>query len=630
MLTEIVDDRKTVEVVWTGTALDENLAAIQSRISTELADLGAPLIRIATLGTAAQTDVSGEAGLRILPVWLYQAGVLCGPGYQISETGPCPRCLHTHWLANRSEPERESLETFAEIVQPRPQPDLTGFALTALAALVRHLAENGSSAEVYRFRMDSWQVDRFQVLADPDCPVCGQPVADTADTAVISLRSRSKPHLAATRLKPVRDYRLDAESLVNPVCGPLGVRTVKAYQVGPTAPVNGFFRARAKLGLHQMSWSGHANNYADSLCYGLLEGLERYAGQSSRGRTPGVLDTYRNVADHALDPRETGCYAPDFYQAEPHYQPYRPDLPLQWVWGFSLREQRPLLVPEQAVYYLDRLDRPPLYIQECSNGCAGGSCVEEAILHGLLELVERDAFLLNWYAKRSLPEIDVSTCDNPEIGFTCDRLRLLGYRPYLFDMRVDLPIPAVMAVIRRKDERLGTLCFSAGASLDPVDAVRAALCEAASYVTDLADRMSTWLPRLRAMVHDYDQVVHLSHHSMLYGLPEMAPHAGFLFDGPAPADIAGLYSDWTASPRSADLTMDLRRCLELVFPLSDLIVVDQTTAHQRALGMHTVRVIAPGLVPIDFGWRRQRVLHHQRLAALLDGKPAHPHPHPFP
>ncbi|MFD3453296.1 YcaO-like family protein [Streptomyces sp. NPDC058691] len=31
-----------------------------------------------------------------------------------------------------------------------------------------------------------------------------------------------------------------------------------------------------------------------------------------------------------------------------------------------------------------------------SNGGAIGSCMEEAVLFGLLELIERDAFLLGW------------------------------------------------------------------------------------------------------------------------------------------------------------------------------------------------------------------------------------------
>jgi ribosomal protein S12 methylthiotransferase accessory factor len=45
---------------------------------------------------------------------------------------------------------------------------------------------------------------------------------------------------------------------------------------------------------------------------------------------------------------------------------------------------------------------------------------------------------------------------------------------------------------------------------------------------------------------------------------------------------------------------------------SDVVVVDQTTPDQVLPGLRTVRVLAPGLPPIDFGWRRQRALHLPR------------------
>src|SRR5262249_18513369 len=154
-------------------------------------------------------------------------------------------------------------------------------------------------------------------------------------------------------------------------------------------------------------------------------------------------------------------------------------------WGYSLREQRTLLVPEQLVFYLDHRTGQANYIQECSNGCASGSCLEEALLHGLLELVERDSFLLTWHSARRPPEIDIATCRHPRVRYMRDRLALLGLDTHLFDLRIDLPMPTVMAVTVRRDGGRGRLCFAAGAGMDPDQAAHAALCETASYVPDL-------------------------------------------------------------------------------------------------------------------------------------------------
>src|SRR5690606_26898833 len=102
------------------------------------------------------------------------------------------------------------------------------------------------------------------------------------------------------------------------------------------------------------------------------------------------------------------------------------------------------------------------FVQECSNGCASGSCPEEALLHGMLELIERDAFLLAWYGAARLAEIDPATCRDESVHFMLDRVNLLGYDVHLYDTRADLPVPVVTAVAVRRDDGLGKLCFAAG------------------------------------------------------------------------------------------------------------------------------------------------------------------------
>ncbi|MCM2430880.1 YcaO-like family protein [Streptomyces sp. RKAG337] len=72
----------------------------------------------------------------------------------------------------------------------------------------------------------------------------------------------------------------------------------------------------------------------------------------------------------------------------------------------------------------------------------------------------------------------------------------------------------------------------------------------------------------------------------------------------------------------------------------DVIVVDQTTPEQEQLGLRTVCTLGAGLLPIDFGWTRQRALNMPRLRSafrraglrdtdLADGELRRV-PHPFP
>jgi ribosomal protein S12 methylthiotransferase accessory factor len=145
------------------------------------------------------------------------------------------------------------------------------------------------------------------------------------------------------------------------------------------------------------------------------------------------------------------------------------------------------------------------------------------------------------------------------------------------------------------------------------------------------------------MVDDFAQVQGLHDHPLLYGLPEMARHAAFLLErGPAPAPMRRLYEqERPAPPLSGDLVDDLDHCVKTVTGQGfDVIAVDQTMPEQRDLGVHTASVVVPGLLPIDFGWMRQRAPHASRLrtafreAGLADrdlrDDEIHSVPHPFP
>jgi len=616
---------------------------------------GGPLyVDVDLLGLPGATETWRGAGDAegVLPVRLYTGTVIVGPYFRGSGR-PCVICLQRRFVSVRSREERTAVDDGLDAYVAGVDPQLSPFALEAIRQLVQAASvprttgrpARGATADIYELRLTDLTVTRHELVADSECPSCSAPRPDTADAAVVRLAERPKPKPTEYRLRSLEELDLPLSAYANPVCGTVTGSLLPAYQCTATAPVSGFFRVRSRYDYHEMWWSGQAQSLWHSERYGLLEGLERYAGQFPRARSAEIFDSYQNLAPDALDPRACGEYTPEFYaHHSDFYAPFDPATPMHWTWGHSLRDDKPILVPEQLVFYLDR--RPyKKFVQECSNGCASGSCVEEAVLHAMLELLERDAFLLNWHSAARLPEIDIESCRDPRIKFMRDRIARLGYGMRLFDMRADLPVPAVMAVAERRDGEPGTLVFGAGAGFEPEDAIRAAMSETASYVPGFDERVIARLPLLKQMVDDYDLVHELTHHSGLYGLPEMAQHADFLFGRPEKRSVDDLYVGWLAErPGGLDLSDDVRYLTERFTELGDVIVVDQTAPEQEAIGIHTVAVIAPALTPIDFGWQRQRVLHHPRLHDYLDGRLStvhppgsgfgptgfHRRPHPFP
>ncbi|QKW18194.1 TOMM precursor leader peptide-binding protein [Kitasatospora sp. NA04385] len=646
----------------------------------ELTDRQSRPAVLAVLGARDELAVPGgeDADAGTVSVQVYGHHAVVGPNTPTGEPSsehPCPRCLARRWQAVRSGQLRNALELGAGTRAVGRPPWGVPFLTDALAALLAARAERdrergaehvgservagtdsergaehvgsergaGTGSErgtiVHLLDLETLRVSGFPLLADAECPRCDRRVDDGAEQARIEPVSRPKRAPGDFRLRAVADYRLSLPAFVNPVAGMLGPSVVPDLVSASTASTVGCFTMRSGDYLRECFWGGHTPSYRASVEVGLLEGLERFAGMRARGKRTTVVASYDDLGERALDPRTCGLYTDEFHRAS-GVRPFSPSRPIPWVWGWSLRDERPLLVPEILAYYHAPGGLENRFVQESSNGCASGGCLEEAIYYGLMETVERDAFLLAWYGRLALPEIDGRTSARPGTRALVDRLEMYGYRARFFDTRISFPIPVVTAVAERIDGGPGRLCFGAGASLDPEAALWAGLCEIATDAVNLVSRTVREERRLRAMAEDFDRVQVLHDHPLLYGLPEMAHYADFLTDHQnAPAPVRQI-AEGSIAP-SDDLREDLRRCVDAVAAAGfDVVVVDQTMPEQRASGLHTVSVLVPGLLPMDFGWRRQRALTMPRLrtapraAGLLehDLRPdqLNPAPHPFP
>lgn len=604
-----------------------------------------PPVEVLGLTDAAELapPVAGEP----VPILLTSGSAMLGPLPGVpGAPSPCRLCLALRWQRLRSTAERDVLEGGGRLDSLTPSPYLTTFALEAIRqlwTLLQAAAHDPEArpgiASVYDLNLRTLQVVRVELLIDSECPSCALRGVD--GPAELSLVNRPKRRPGDYRDRPLREYELPVLALTNPACGMLGNKTVLDYTSSTTSPSVGMFRCRNARGLHDVMWTGQTDSFETSKTSGLFEGLERYAGMIQRRHTEPVTGSLDEFGADALDPRDCGVYTDELYEASKDFEAFDPAKPIPWIWGYSLRDRRPLLVPQRTAFYggADHVDN---FVHECSNGCAGGASLEEAILHGMLELIERDSFVLAWYGKAGVPEIDPDSCTSGSTRSMIDRLRLGGYDVRLFDCRIDFPVPAVIAVAVRRDDGPGALCFAAGASLDPEAAVASALAEVASYVPTMPGRVTERQAEVEAMALDYDKVKALADHAALFALPEMTPTADFWLSPRPRHSMTELYADWERTrPRTTDLLADVEYCRDLLIDAGfDVIVVEQTSPEQEALGLEAACVIVPGLLPIDFGWRLQRALVMPRTRTAfrragwretdLDESELCQVPHPFP
>ena len=393
---------------------------------------------------------------------------------------------------------------------------------------------------------------------------------------------------------------------------------------------------------------GRSLDFASSERVALFEAVERLAGMRPTGRRTVLRAPFASLGpERAVDPVRLGLPDPAYHGHPSSLSvPYTPQLELDWVHGWSLTHRRSVAVPEHVAYWdVPRSDRPRV-VYESSNGCGLGNTPQEAALYGLFEVAERDAFLMAWYAATPLRRIAVPS-DDAVVTQLMDRTQLLGYELTLLDATDDFGIPAVVALCRyRGASPMAPRAFlAAGAHHDPRAAIRSAVAEVVTNVHESADRaLAPGRPRaperLRPMVGTPELVVTLDDHVGLGTLPETQPRLDALVsDAPA----RDWRETWPGAPAPvADLTALLSATVRrLAGEGLEVIAVSQDEPGVRdRLGLHCVKVIVPGSLPMTFGHVNHRTRGLPRLLEVphrlgrverrfrYDELAIHPHPFP--
>ncbi|WP_053703412.1 TOMM precursor leader peptide-binding protein, partial [Streptomyces sp. WM6368] len=393
---------------------------------------------------------------------------------------------------------------------------------------------------------------------------------------------------------------------------------------------------------------GRARTYPDSERIALFEAVERHAGMRPTGRRTALRASFAELGpERALDPERLGLPDPAHHghPGSPTV-PYTPDLPLHWVHGWSLTHRRPTAVPEHVAYWdVPGPDRPRV-VYESSNGCGLGNSPEEAALYGLFEVAERDAFLMAWYAATPMRRIHLPADDTDSL-LLADRAAAAGYRLLLLDATNDFAVPAVLAVCRYEGghRQAPRMFLAASAHHDPRAAVRSAVAEVVTNVLEAPHRSFAQggprdAERLRPMLEHPELVLTLDDHVGLGTLPEAAPRLEFLFADTPAVPVA---EAWPGAPEPVpDLSDLLTGTVERLARAGlEVITVDQSEPGLRdRFGLHCVKAVVPGALPMTFGHVNRRTLGLTRLLdvphrlgrtprpARLEELPLHPHPFP--
>ncbi|MEH2038618.1 MAG: YcaO-like family protein [Nostoc sp.] len=191
---------------------------------------------------------------------------------------------------------------------------------------------------------------------------------------------------------------------------------------------------------------------------------------------------------------------------------------MDWTPVWSLTHQEFKYLPTAYCYY----GYQPDYKPDCwadSNGCAAGNTLEEAILQGFMELVERDAVALWWYNFLQKPQVDLDSFDEPYFQSLKQYYQTINREIWVLDITSDLNIPVFAAVTRRSDRSVEDIVLGYGAHFDAKIAISRALTEVNQILLNVlftkVDGSTNYPPSADRLVLDWWKTATLSNQPYL-------------------------------------------------------------------------------------------------------------------
>jgi oxazoline/thiazoline synthase len=145
-----------------------------------------------------------------------------------------------------------------------------------------------------------------------------------------------------------------------------------------------------------------------------------------------------------------------------------------------MRDKSFKYVPTSLLYFFYR---GPGQIYADSNGCAAGNTIEEAIVQGFLELVERDAYAIWWYNQLRRPQVDLGRFDDPYVRDLQTQLADTGRRLWVLDVTSDLGIPSFVAIMHWLHNSQENIEFGSGSHFDTRIALLRAMTELNQFLS---------------------------------------------------------------------------------------------------------------------------------------------------
>src|SRR5690625_1523879 len=499
-----------------------------------------------------------------------------------------------------------------------------------ISILTEKLDANKDTPNVYILDRETNEIEIYSTFKRDDCAVCSDDHVDVTHKKANGVFTKSNLRLESfnqvkSRIEKFKTLLYASKaSLINQL-----VRTEDSYAT-PMVQSEVLYKDISMLSF------GRTAKYDTSKYTSILESMERYATAfpyHSKERKPLKEDESEKIDLTLGEMMELNNYWND--------QEYNQNIPIYYSEVEAVHKDENVLIPEQLIYFNShQVTGEHRFIYESSNGSAIGSTLEEASLHAMLELIERDAFLATWYGKIPPVRLKVKNMESHAIDHYIQALQRKGIKAHIFEVSMEVKIPTIWVLLEKENPKSNEMAFytAASTSFDLKDAIEKALIEATTAISVFENvfKKDEYQKRKYYLLENPGEVSRLEDHLLLYSNIEMRDVLSFALDTTYSAELDKMedyYDDYTG--RAAEV---IERLHEQLLTISSKVYrAAVKNPNLTTTGFVNVKYIVPEILTMTFGHQHKRVVYPRLEKATrfksrgeLDINWIENNPHPFP
>lgn len=283
----------------------------------------------------------------------------------------------------------------------------------------------------------------------------------------------------------------------------------------------------------------------------------------------------------------------------------------RWVEGYSITDDRPIFVPAQLVYVPYNYENEKIIRFPISTGAAAGTSLSSALLRGICEVIERDAFMINYLNMLKREKVNPKNSTSHYINQIVDAYEFYKLELHTINISTDIPIYTFLTILIDRSKMGPAVTIGLKTSFNPKEAFIGSVEEAQPvrvWIRDLMYKQSRKLEEIRKkqfLINTFEE------RGLLWSDYSMVKYLNFWIKNSMEKKLDSFKNLSSGNPKK-----DLRKLIKFLKNKKYTIVfVDITTRDIEEIGLKVVKVIIPEMQPLYVD-ERFRYLGGERLYSI--------------